>query len=99
MGEASAVSEDQDVTDLRRLDLVAVALQAAEKLLGIAMEKPILDVGARIGRRDQVEIDVHADEEHDAIGTRAFDRAAMMVGRAEPRAGLGDDPLGLRHEP
>ena len=57
------------------------------------MTVPIRSIRARIEGRDKAEVDEDADQQHPTIDADAFDVCAVMIRRANPRPGLGDDAI------
>ena len=76
-------------SEIRQI-LDRVIQQHAEIALGVAMQVP----GGRIVRNgemlDEAGFGVDLGQEHGAIDTRAFDAAAMVIGRAQPGVRAAD---------
>ena len=61
-----------------------------------AMQMPIGRIGPRFEWRTQPGIDKHPHQQHAAIDADALDVGAIVIRRADPGAGLGDDRRALR---
>ncbi|ONF47227.1 hypothetical protein RSM1_20515 [Methylobacterium radiotolerans] len=93
MGVGAAVAEHHDIPGLRVLNFGGALEHEAEVALVVAVEVPILRVGARVESRHEAGIDEHAHEEHAAIDADAAQVGAGMVGGAKPASCLAhEDP-------
>ncbi len=76
---------------VKRRDLDEVAAGGLEQGLAAAAFRPVARVGGERLRFAVMELAPDAADEADAIGADALEARLMVVGRAEPFAGEGDD--------
>jgi hypothetical protein len=96
--EATTKLEDRHITALRwSANLAGVTHQSLEIALRVAMQVPVGRIKWHIDMWDYARCLIDLSEQHQAIGTTAFDPTHVVIRRPQPGLGLGDYPLALAH--
>ena len=89
--KAAADAEQHHVARFGTLDLTRALQQEAEIFLFVAVQHPVFRVGARIEGLHEAEIAKDANEDHCAVNADAANVGSVVIGRAQPEPGGGDD--------